>query len=105
MKKSRVPRPPAGLTPEARRWWARLASEYEFNTSDLLLLEEAMRSLDRLREAQAHIAEHGSVFKDRWGQLRPNPAVLLERDCRTSLVRLFKALRLDMEVIPPAGKR
>jgi P27 family predicted phage terminase small subunit len=98
LKKLSRPRPPAGLSAEAKRWWGKLAETFVFDDHQLMLLEELVRTLDRLREAQKLIAEHGAVFKDRWGQLRPNPACVVERDSRAALVRLLEALRLDGEV-------
>ena len=48
-------------------------------------------------QAQALIAEHGAVTKDRWGQLRPNPACTIERDSRAAMLAALKALNLDLE--------
>ena len=50
-------------------------------------------------EAGVIIAEHGAVIKDRYGQLKPNPAITVERDSRAAMLAAFKTLNLD--VLPP----
>lgn len=63
----------------------------------LTLLATAAESLDRLREAQAQIDEHGQLILDRFGQLKANPACGIERDARRDLMAALKALNLDLE--------
>jgi hypothetical protein len=53
----------------------------------------------RQLEAQAVIDAHGAVVKDRFGQLRANPACVVERDSRTAILSALRQLHLDVE--PP----
>jgi P27 family predicted phage terminase small subunit len=96
--KTSTPRPPKGISDEAKAWWKAITTEYAVDDeAGLLLLETALQAFDRLRQAQALIAEYGAVTKDRWGQLRPNPACTIERDSRAAMLAALKALNLDLE--------
>ena len=91
-------KPPGVLSPEARRWWRRLQAEYALSDeAGLLLLETALTALDRMRQAQASIAKDGMTTRDKFGQLKINPAVNAERDARSGMLQSLKALCLDIE--------
>lgn len=91
-------RPPQTLSAEARDLWRRLTDEYAIHdAAGLHLLSTALEAFDRMREAQALIAEHGACTQDRFGQLRPNPATTIERDSRAAMLAALKALNLDIE--------
>ena len=96
--KTSTPRPPKGISEEAKAWWKAITTEYAVDDeAGRLLLETALQAFDRMRQAQTLIAEHGAVTKDRWGQLRPNPACTIERDSRAAMLAALKALNLDLE--------
>jgi P27 family predicted phage terminase small subunit len=97
MKSASRPKPPARLSREAKRWWQALVGDYEFDEPGLLLLESALESFDRMRQAQAVIAAEGIVVKDRFGQPKQHPATIVERDAKMAMVRQLKALNLDLE--------
>lgn len=100
MKKSTSNPPPKDLSPAAKDWWKRLHSEFELEDAGAaFLLETALRAFDRMNEAAALIDQHGAVIQDRYQQLKPNPAITVERDSRAAMLQAFKALNLD--VLPP----
>jgi P27 family predicted phage terminase small subunit len=100
LKKSPIPRPPTGLSPSGKRWWARLHSEFDLvDAGAAFLLESALRAFDRMNEAGVLIDKHGVAIADRYGQLKANPAVAAERDARAAMLSAFKQLGLDM--LPP----
>ena len=94
-----APAPPKALSAAAKGWWKTLTNDYmiEGNDSAGLLLETALRAFDRMTQAQALIGEHGMVTFDRNGQLRPNPACVIERDSRAAMLMALKSLNLDLE--------
>lgn len=99
-KDAPVPPAPSGLSPEAVRWWERLHREFDLDDQAAhFLLEAALRAFDRANEAARLIDEHGIAIKDRFGQLRANPAVAAERDARAQMLAAFRQLGLD--IIPP----
>lgn len=94
----KLPSPPRHLQKPGRELFKRLVSDYHITDSGgLALLTTAAESLDRMREAQAAIKEHGAVVTDRYGQLKNNPACTLERDSRNGFLAAIKALQLDIE--------
>jgi P27 family predicted phage terminase small subunit len=100
---------PKGLSTAAQSWWKRLHAEFDLDDeSAAFLLESALRAFDRMQEAAAIVDEHGVVVADRWGQLKTNPATVVERDARAAMLQSFKALNLDIlppqRVGRPAGK-
>src|SRR5690349_11714667 len=100
MKSPTSPKPPAGLSAEARTLWRSLTAEYLIeDRAGLLLLETAMRAHDRMQAAATLIAKHGVCVADRWGQLRSNPATMVERDSRAAMLSALKALHLDLEPV------
>jgi hypothetical protein len=94
------------LSNEARALRQRLIREYEIEDSGgLLLLETAMEAFSRMREAQALVAQHGALVKDRFGQLQKNPAIVVERDSRAAMLAALRALNLDLEPLHPRTGR
>lgn len=98
MKKSASKTAPCGLSAAAKSWWKRLHEEFDLDDEGAyFLLETALKAFDRMCQAGALIEEHGIVIADKFGQLKPNPAVTVERDSRAAMLQAFKALNLDLE--------
>lgn len=102
--------PTCKLSAEATAWWKRLIAEFSIDDdAGLLLLETALVAFDRMREAQRLIVKHGALIRDRWNQLKPNPACVIERDSRAAMLATLKQLNLDVEPLRdrigrPAGR-
>lgn len=94
--KSNLPQPPKALSPEASDWWNRIVSEWGLDDAGLMVLQQGLESLDRMRQAQAIVSKEGLTVHDRFGQPKQHPATLVERDNRTVLLRAFKQLGLDV---------
>lgn len=89
---------PDHLGPAGREFFASVATEFTItDPAGLALLCTAAECLDRTRQAQASIAEHGALVVGASGQLRANPACGLERDARTGFLSAMRALNLDIE--------
>ena len=67
----------------------------------MLILATALESFDRMRAAQAVIAELGVTVVDRWQQVKPNPATTIERDSRAAMLSALRQLNLDIEPTTP----
>lgn len=88
---------PPKLSREARRLWEHITSEYDIgDTVGRLLLQTALESFDRVRQAQKILARDGLVVKDRFGQPRQHPASLAERDAKLQMLRALHALNLEI---------
>lgn len=96
--KPKKPKPPTHLGRAGKALFAAVQTEYAItDPAGLTLLATACECLDRMREAQAAIAEHGVTTLDRYGSLKSNPAVAVERDSRNGLLAALRALNLDLE--------
>lgn len=99
-----TPKAPKTLSSEAKRLWNQIHAEFLIDDRHgLLLLEQALESFDRMRAAQVAIKEHGVVIKDRYEQLKTNPATTVERDQKAQMLACLKQLNLNLEVVP--GRR
>lgn len=103
--KAKKPKAPAHLSREAKQWWGAIMGEFQIDdrAGELLLLL-ALESFDRMRASQKAIEAEGAVVTDRFGQQKPNPHVLIERDSRTAVQRALKQLNLDIALPGPVGR-
>lgn len=86
---------PRHLGKVGRELWKAVQDEFEVgDAAGLALLQSACEARDRVEAARKSIDEHGVVVKDRFGELRPNPATSVEHQARGAMVRALSALRL-----------
>ena len=88
---------PAQLTDDAAQLWGKIVSEWDLDDAAKLILASGLEAYDRMRSAQELITQYGLVAPDRFGQLKANPAVLIERDSRSAMLATLKQLHLDLE--------
>ncbi len=98
----KAPYAPRGLSEESKGFWRAVVAEYNLEAHHLSILERACEQLDRLRQAQAAIEEHGVLIEGRFG-LKQNPAIAMARDATTLHLRSLRELGLDLE--SPASPR
>ena len=97
--------PPAGLSKTATKWWRRLTSEYDITDSaGELLLETALRALDRAEQARKQLDKDGCTSVDARGRPKVHPAASVERDSRAGLLAALRCLHLDIEPIKDIGR-
>jgi phage terminase small subunit len=92
-----APRPPAEYCADAAKLWRDVLAGWDLDAPALVLLDSACQALMRVRQAQNLIAKDGIMIIDRFGQSKPHPAVLVERDSTQTLLRNLRALNLDLE--------
>jgi phage terminase small subunit len=100
MTRTSVPRAPAYLSPQTRKWWSRVLRDFDLDEHHVRLLTLAAEAWDRAQEAREAVALHGPVYEDRFGQPRARPEVAIERDSRIAFARLLRELDLDGEPGP-----
>lgn len=103
MSASKAPR---HLSAEAKRVWRRVMEEYAIDdAAGRLILEQALESLDRLREAQALLQRDGLIITTpATGAKHLHPAARVEKEARAALLTAWKALNLDIEPPGPVGR-
>lgn len=86
---------PQGLSPAARRHWARVTATYDFAEAELVLLESALRALDRAEKAREKVQKEGmTVVTPGSGVTRPHPAASIEDAARREFRIAWKTLGL-----------
>src|SRR5262245_65620036 len=85
-------RPPEHLGPAGAQLWADVVRQYRIGDgAGLALVTTAAECLDRLREAQEAVREHGVLIRDRYGGLKANPAIAVERGARDGMIEIGRA--------------
>ena len=82
-----TPKPPRHLGRSGRQLWLEVIEQFAIDdAAGLALLGTAAECLDRMRQAQDDIAARGAMVKDRYGQLKANPATRVELDSRNGFL-------------------
>jgi phage terminase small subunit len=90
--------PPIHLGAAGAQLWAEVVRQYRIGDgAGLALVTTAAECLDRLREAQEAVREHGVLIRDRYGGLKANPAIAVERGARDGMIAALRSLNLDLE--------
>ena len=81
--------------------------DHRLEPHHIRLLTLAAEAWDRTQEARQALDDHGLIFTDRHGGVKPRPEVAIERDNRIAFARLLRELDLDGEPGPdprPPGR-
>lgn len=98
---------PKHLKKATQKWVKEISETYELESHHRRLLILAAESWDRCQDAREAIAEHGTIYIDKFQQPKPRPEVAIERDSRIAFARLIRELNLSEgpeEIRPPALK-
>lgn len=90
-----IPVPPDHLTERAQKLWADTVDAFSLASHQLELLRRLCEASDRADEARELLAADGLTVVDRYGQVKPHPAVNIERDARLAEARLIRELALE----------
>ena len=88
------PTPPKGLDAKGKKFWRKACAEFTFSgESDLEILGQMCRCIDRITQAAALIKKLGLVLINPTTKaVRPNPGLAIEHDNRILLARLGREL-------------
>lgn len=84
---------PVGTRPAGRRLWSSVVDDYELDEHELVILREAVRTVDLLTDLDAAVRVEGAIVDSPQGR-KANPAAVEARQQRIALARLLAALRL-----------
>jgi phage terminase small subunit len=96
-------RAPKHLKPSTRRWYEQICSDFNLESHHEMLLLLAAESWDRHLQAREALQEHGTIFINKHGDVKPRPEVMIERDSRNSFARMLREINLDVD--PPETPR
>ena len=90
--------PPRHLKTAGKKFWKKIAADFELLDHDFARLEGACIALDRAAEAREAIAQDGAVVTDRFGQKKEHPAIRIESASWGTFRLLLRELGLDDEL-------
>ena len=91
---------PRHLSADMTTWWRSLTRRYRFGPQHLRVLACAAEAWDRKETAREMIAAAGLTVTNRAGEIKPHPAVAIERDARIAFVRAVRELALADDDLP-----
>lgn len=104
-QKRRAPVEVKALSPRSRALFAQMVEEYRIDDlGGTQILLSGLKSLDLATTAEAVVERDGPVTRDRWGQLRANPAAAIARDARAAWLAALRALNLAIGDVPKPGR-
>lgn len=90
------------LRPATAAWVRKIIDGWALEDHQMKVLRAAAEAWDRREQARELLARDGLTYKNRFGDIKPHPAVAIERDSRLSFIRAVRELNLDME--PPESR-
>jgi P27 family predicted phage terminase small subunit len=98
-------KPPKNASKPAKSLWRALQTEYGItDAAGLDLLNDYVLFYDRREQARDTIRLEGATIKDRFGQTVAHPATRTERDASGSMMKILRALNLDLEPLKTIGR-
>ena len=96
---------PSHLSPEAKKIWKKLVTEYGISDAGgLEILRAGLEAFDRAQSARAKIDKTGLMYFDRFKSPKMHPLLPVERDSRAAFLQALKQLCLDVEPIKSIGR-
>jgi P27 family predicted phage terminase small subunit len=95
-RKQPTTRAPSNLGHSGREFWKKISAEFVLESHHSELLAQACKSLDRISTAREVLDKDGLTFIDKFGQIKPHPAVAIELANKTIFARLLRELGLDV---------
>jgi len=87
---------PRHLGKAGRRLWRSIHADFELSEHESALLLQACAVADVCADLQVRVDTEGTMTKDRFGDDRPNPALVELRMQQILLTRLIVALRVPL---------
>jgi phage terminase small subunit len=97
MGETKKAKPPKHLSAASKRLWREIQESCAIDAAAGPVLVTMLEALDRRQMAGKEIKLTGAVLKDRFGMLKPNPWVAVERDATLIMQRSFRLLGFDQE--------
>ena len=93
-------KPPGCLSKVSKSDWLKFEKEFEFSDAEYFLLEKMLQNADRWNEAEGIIKKHGLLLQDKKsGRVYANPAVAIQKDATTAVLRAWR--QLGLKTPPP----
>ncbi|PYQ85895.1 MAG: hypothetical protein DMG02_26830 [Acidobacteria bacterium] len=105
MKKRRPIERLSGLSASSKRLFRTLCAEYGIvDTGGCETLRSGLRSLEQAEAAEAIVRKDGRMLRDRFGQRRAHPMLVVARDFRSQWLTALRQLNLAIGEPPKVGR-
>ena len=84
------------LKAPTKKWVKKVEGEWQLDEHHRRLLILAAQCWDRAQDAKTLADQEGTLIKDRFNQLKTNPAVDIERQSMLAFSKLLRELGLDL---------
>jgi phage terminase small subunit len=97
VKPTKVPEPPAHLSPTAQALWSTLTEDWTFHAAERSVLRGGLEAMDLAERARRELAEVKSLTLETGaGMSRVNPLVKVFLDASKEARMAFQCLKLEM---------
>lgn len=94
----KIKKSPPGLKKSGKKFWREVMAEFDIEKSyDLSRVRMACTCLDDIDESEKSIKSDGLFLKDRFQQIRENPASKTIRDNKLLFVKIIRELGFDID--------
>jgi P27 family predicted phage terminase small subunit len=91
------PAPPGHLGAKSKRLWRSILDRYGLEDDELATLTLALEAWDIAQTARRKINRDGQMIEDRFGQIKPHPAIQIHRDSLASWSRLLTQIGIPSD--------
>jgi P27 family predicted phage terminase small subunit len=98
-------RAPKHLRRATKQFWEGVLRDFALEEHHIRLLTAACEAWDRAVQAREAVERDGMFLKNRHGELKSHPGLLIERDARSLFSRLLRELNLDVDAPTEAYSR
>lgn len=95
---------PKGLDREAARKYKLIMEAWELDESAEIILQEALLSEMRLRQAREILNKEGITVTTGNGMTRKHPAAEIEKEARSGFLMAWRMLNLGIDPAGPIGR-
>jgi len=87
----------------SREFFKKISKDFNLEEHNKKILILACECLDQINTGQKILEKEGNYYKNRFEELRPNPALKEIKDNKSIFLRYMKQLNLDVEFRTEAG--
>jgi P27 family predicted phage terminase small subunit len=92
-----LPKAPDHLSAKARKLFASIVDRYDLEDEEVATLVLALEAYDQAATARRRLKDDGQIVEDRFGQMKPHPAVAIHRDALATWRQLVTLLGIPAD--------
>ena len=92
------------VSKDAKKLFIQIVSTFAMEPQDEAVLAKGLEAWDRAEQAREIIQKSGILITSRLGEVKPNPAIAIERDSRAAFLSAIRQLNLDYEPVTATAR-